>query len=54
MSESAEVHSAPSSVIRKYIFSTDHKVIGKQYLGIALFWMIVGALTVILIRWQPI
>ncbi len=52
MSESAEVHSAPSSVIRKYIFSTDHKVIGKQYLGIALFWMIVGALTVILIRWQ--
>jgi cytochrome c oxidase subunit 1 len=27
-------------------------VIGKQYLAIALFWMLVGALTVVLIRWQ--
>jgi cytochrome c oxidase subunit 1 len=52
MSESAEVHAAPSSFVRRHIFSTDHKVIGKQYLAIALFWMIIGALTVILIRWQ--
>jgi cytochrome c oxidase subunit 1 len=27
-------------------------VIGKQYLTIALLWMLVGALTVVLIRWQ--
>ncbi|MDH3602943.1 MAG: cytochrome-c oxidase, partial [Candidatus Tectomicrobia bacterium] len=52
MSESAEVHPAPSSFVRRHIFSTDHKVIGKQYLAIALFWMIIGALTVIFIRWQ--
>jgi cytochrome c oxidase subunit 1 len=52
MSESVEVHHAPTSFVRKYIFSTDHKVIGKQYLAIALFWMLVGALTVVLIRWQ--
>src|SRR5574341_86350 len=52
MSESVEVHHAPTSFVRQYIFSTDHKVIGKQYLAIALFWMLVGALTVVLIRWQ--
>jgi cytochrome c oxidase subunit 1 len=52
MSESVEVHHAPTGVVRKYIFSTDHKVIGKQYLAIALFWMLIGALTVVLIRWQ--
>ena len=52
MSESVEVRHAPRSFVREYIFSTDHKVIGKQYLAIALFWMLVGALTVILIRWQ--
>ena len=52
MSESAEVHPAPSSFVRRYIFSTDHKVIGKQYLALALFWMIIGSLTVVFIRWQ--
>ena len=34
MSESAEIHPAPSSFIRRHVFSTDHKVIGKQYLAI--------------------
>jgi cytochrome c oxidase subunit 1 len=52
MSHDTDIHPAPTSFIRKYVFSTDHKVIGKQYLAIALFWAIVGALTVILIRWQ--
>jgi cytochrome c oxidase subunit 1 len=52
MSASVEVHEAPSSFVRKYVFSTDHKVIGKQYLAIALFWALIGALTVVLIRWQ--
>ena len=52
MSESAEIHPAPTSFIRRYLFSTDHKVIGKQYLAIALFWMLIGALTVVFIRWQ--
>lgn len=50
MSESVEVHHAPTGFIRQYVFSTDHKVIGKQYLAIALGWMIVGALTVVLLR----
>jgi cytochrome c oxidase subunit 1 len=34
------------------IFSTDHKVIAKQYLTLSLFWAVIGALTAYLIRWQ--
>ena len=33
----AVVHEAPRSFIRRYIFSTDHKVIGIQYYMLALF-----------------
>ena len=40
MSESsvqpAHVHAPPEGFLRKYVFSLDHKVIGKQYYGMAL------------------
>ncbi len=52
MRESVPIHPAPAGFLRTYVFSTDHKVIGKQYLAIALFWMVVGAITVVFIRWQ--
>ena len=35
-------HQPPSGFIRKYIFSIDHKVIGIQYLLLALFSVFVG------------
>jgi cytochrome c oxidase subunit 1 len=35
-----------------YIFSTDHKVIGKQFLLTGMFWAIVGGLLSVLIRLQ--
>src|SRR5271166_2177728 len=35
-------HHAPTSFIRKHIFSLDHKVIGKQYYGMALVAAYVG------------
>src|SRR5579872_4185047 len=35
-------HAAPTSFIRKYIFSLDHKVIGKQYYGLALLAVVTG------------
>jgi len=35
-------HEPPSGFIRKYIFSVDHKVIGIQYLCLALFSVFVG------------
>ena len=37
---------------QRYVFSTDHKVIAKQYLALALFWALLGAATAYLIRWQ--
>ncbi len=40
------------SFLRRYIFSTDHKVIAKQYLGLSLFWVLIGAGSAYLIRWQ--
>ena len=38
----ATAHHAPTSFIRKHVFSLDHKVIGKQYYGLALAAVIIG------------
>ncbi|MDP6575736.1 MAG: cbb3-type cytochrome c oxidase subunit I [Candidatus Peribacteraceae bacterium] len=40
------------SFISKYIFSTDHKVIGKQFLWLGLFFLFFGGFQAMLIRWQ--
>src|SRR5438270_4456568 len=48
----AEVHRhpAPTGFIRKYIFSLDHKVIGIQYIMLALCAVLVGMLMSVLMR----
>src|SRR5262249_46689089 len=48
----AEVHRhpAPTSFIRKYIFSIDHKVIGIQYIMLALAAVLVGMTMSVLMR----
>jgi len=38
--------------IRKYVFSTDHKTIGIQFLFLSLFFLLVGGLLAMGIRWQ--
>ena len=38
--------------IRKYIFSTDHKIIGIQFLLMSLVFLFIGGLLAMLIRWQ--
>jgi cytochrome c oxidase subunit 1 len=38
--------------IRKYIFSTDHKVIGCQFMFLSLFFLLVGGLLAMMMRWQ--
>ena len=48
--EAVHAHAAPTGFIRKYIFSLDHKVIGKQYYFLALFSVFVGTLLSILMR----
>jgi len=37
---------------RTYIFSLDHKMIGKQFLFMALFMFILGGLMALLVRWE--
>src|SRR5437762_10359557 len=43
-------HSPPKSFIRKYIFSLDHKVIGIQYILLALSAVLVGMIMSLLMR----
>src|SRR5215831_17640702 len=38
--------------LRKYVFSTDHKVIGLQYMFCCLFTLMVGGLLALMVRWQ--
>jgi cytochrome c oxidase subunit 1 len=47
-------HHPPSGFFRKYIFSTDHKVIGKQYYMLALFSVFVGMLLSVLMRFHMV
>jgi len=46
----AHQHHPPTGFIRKYIFSTDHKVIGIQYYLLALFSVFVGMFLSLLMR----
>ena len=39
-------------MLRRYIFSTDHKVIGLQYGFTSMFFLLVGFALVLIIRWQ--
>lgn len=45
------IHDAPTSFWSKYWFSFDHKVIGKQFLWYGIFFLLVGGLMALLIRW---
>ncbi|MBK6263717.1 cbb3-type cytochrome c oxidase subunit I [Marivirga sp. S37H4] len=47
-----EHHDHKQSFISKYIFSTDHKMIAKQYLVTGIFWGIIGVLMSVLFRVQ--
>jgi cytochrome c oxidase subunit 1 len=48
--EEVHRHPAPTSFIRKYIFSLDHKVIGIQYILLALTAVVVGLVMSVLMR----
>jgi cytochrome c oxidase subunit 1 len=49
---SAAAHEEPTSFLRKYVFSVDHKYIAKQYLFTAMFMAIVGGLLAYVMRMQ--
>jgi cytochrome c oxidase subunit 1 len=44
--------SEPAGFWRRYVFSTDHKVIGRQYLFLGLAMALLGAASAYIIRWQ--
>ncbi len=48
--EAVHRHAAPTNFIRKYIFSLDHKVIGIQYIVLALAAVLVGMTMSVLMR----
>ncbi len=50
VSSAPHQHTAPTGFLRKYVFSLDHKVIGKQYYGLALVAVFVGMLLSWLLR----
>jgi cytochrome c oxidase subunit 1 len=46
------VHEREIGFLRKYVFSTDHKTIGRQFLFATLLFFIVGGLLALMVRWQ--
>jgi cytochrome c oxidase subunit 1 len=46
------VHHEELGFVRTYIFSTDHKMIGRQFLFLGLFMLIIGGLLAMMMRWQ--
>ncbi|MEE9124978.1 MAG: cbb3-type cytochrome c oxidase subunit I, partial [candidate division NC10 bacterium] len=48
----ADVHHEELGFWRTYVFSTDHKTIGKQFLFLGLFMMVIGGLLALMLRWQ--
>ncbi len=50
--ETQPIHPAPTSFVKKYVFSLDHKVIGIQFLWAGLIFLLVGGTLAMMIRWQ--
>ncbi len=48
----SQAHVDTRSFLRKYVFSTDHKIIGIQFLILSLFFLTVGGLLAMMMRWQ--
>ena len=46
------IHPEPTSFWRKYVFSTDHKVIAQQFIWLGLSFLFVGGIMAMMIRWQ--
>ncbi|RLA67462.1 MAG: cytochrome-c oxidase [Epsilonproteobacteria bacterium] len=45
------IHDAPKTFLSKYIFTMDHKVIGKQFLWMGIFFLGIGGMMALMIRW---
>jgi cytochrome c oxidase subunit I len=45
-------HADHRTFVQKYVFSTDHKIIGIQFLFMSLLFLLIGGILAMLIRWQ--
>lgn len=45
------IHAKPTTFLSKYIFSLDHKVIGKQFLWYGILGLGIGGMMALMIRW---
>ncbi|MGZ3809386.1 MAG: cytochrome c oxidase subunit I, partial [Bacteriovorax sp.] len=45
------IHDAPKTFLSKYVFSFDHKVIGKQFLWYGIAFLGLGGMMALMIRW---
>ena len=52
ISSSHDTPSASYGFVRTYLFSLDHKMIGKQFLWFGLIMLFLGGFLALLIRWQ--
>ncbi len=55
MSDSHSQHPTRNPILRflwTYVFATDHKIIGLQFLFSSLIWLFVGGLLALAVRWQ--
>src|SRR4051812_9129588 len=46
------VHHDDRPFIQKYVFSTDHKIIGIQFLFMSLLFLVLGGALAMVVRWQ--
>ena len=46
------IHPEPTTFLSKHVFSTDHKVIAKQFMWFGLIWLGIGGIMAMMIRWQ--
>jgi cytochrome c oxidase subunit 1 len=51
-SHAAHGHAHTQGFVRTYLFSTDHKMIAKQFLWLGLIMMVFGGLFALMVRWQ--
>jgi len=50
--DAAHAHHEELGFWRTYVFSTDHKMIGRQFLFLGLFMLVLGGLMAMMIRWE--
>src|SRR5262249_2367061 len=48
----AHAHHEELGFWRTYVFSTDHKMIGRQFLFLGLFMLMIGGLLAMMVRWE--